>query len=165
MDCSQDCPLSADEFTEVDFVLPPKPPKAPTEPPKKVINCSNATAIQLILEDKEASECVEWAKKDNRWRLFLDDVRPMDHALSTAKHIVDSWETACASRAKWGNIEIPTLDSDDPITVGKLHAYLSEILAAHPEFADVPIHHEECHGNRETGCVEFLIEEGILVLS
>jgi hypothetical protein len=159
-----DAPLSSDEFTEVDFVLPPKSqnPQTPTVPPKEVIKCSNATAIQLILEDKEASECVEWAKKDNRWRLFLGDIQPIDHALSTAKHIVDSWETACASRAKWGNIEIPTLDSDDPITVGKLHAYLSEILATHPDFAAVPIRHHECHSVVETTVVEFDIEGGFL---
>lgn len=154
--------LSADEFTEIDFVLPPKPPKAPTESPKEVAKCSNGTAIQFILEDKETSECVEWAKKNNRWRLFLDDVRPLDHALSTAKHIVESWETARASRAKWGNIEIPTLDSDIPITVGKLHTYLSEILATHPDFAEVPLRYHECHSMVETTEVEFDIEGGFM---
>jgi hypothetical protein len=153
--------LSSDDFTRVD-PLPSKPKRNPPpepEPPK----CSIADAVQELLSNEGCEEGMAWLRSSS-YKGFLADMRPMDNAKTTASHLIHCWKTSCASRAKWGHIEIPTLSSD-PITVGQLHAYLSEILSAHPDFATIPVHHEECCGNVETGWVKFLVDEGILVLS
>ena len=135
---------------------PPQTPQTPQIPPK---TCS----VREALEQQNAEDCISWAET-NKFKHFLADVRPMEHSNNTATHILKCWKAACASKAKWGHIKLPTLTKEDPITVGELHTYLSEILAAHPDFAEVPVHHEECCGNVETCFVEFLVEDGILVL-
>jgi hypothetical protein len=152
--------LSSDDFTKVD-PLPSKPKRNPPPEPE-LPKCSIADAVEELLSN-EGGPCLAWLSSSS-YKGFLTAVRPIDHAKTTASHLIHCWKISCASRAKWGHIEIPTLSSD-PITVGQLHAYLSEILAAHPDFATIPVHHEECCGNVETGFVEFLVEEGILVLS
>ncbi len=157
--------LTGEDVEDVEFQWQPKATTTtnttnpdPIEEPK----CTIATAIRFLLEDDRATECWEWAKT-SRVRLLLDeDVRSLNRSLKTAKHMVDAWETACASRANWAHATIPTLSHEDVITVGALHRHLSEILAAHPTFAATPVHHHECHGVVETTEVEFDIEGGFL---
>jgi hypothetical protein len=157
--------LTTDDFTKVDPPKPkPKPkPEPAKEPAKEPPKCTIEEAISELLSKEEMESCLAWIRS-NSYKSFLAHVRPVEHAMDLAKHIIHLWKRSCESRAKWGHIEIPTLSSD-PLTVGQLHAHLSEILAAHPDFGTVPVHHEECCGNVETGWVEFLVEEGILVLS
>lgn len=154
-----------EEDYELAQALPPKPTLTlnpiSVELPQL---CTAVEAIQSILQNADdVATCLEWAKP--KYGSFLTDVRIVENSRCTAEDIIQSWKISCASMAKWGNAEIPTLHRKTSITVGELHAYLSEILVAHPAFAAVPVHHEECRGNVETYSVEFLVEEGILVLS
>ena len=153
--------IPADDY-EVAQAPPPKPKRAPS-PTKEQPTCTMAESIQNTLQGDDIAACLEWVKT-KYGESFLANVRPVEHFKYTTDTIIKSWKTSRDSIARWGNVAIPTLDCD-PITVGDLHAHLSEILAAHPDFASIPIHHEECHGNVETGSVEFIVEEGILVLS
>lgn len=119
--------------------------------------------IETVLGEK-APACVAWAVENHQ--LLIRPQTP-ERSEKDAEHIIEKWQTRTAAKEKWlakiGNGP-ESLDKNVTVTIGELHAYLTSLLALHPDVAHVPIRHEECCGDVETGYVEFDLEKEYLRL-
>lgn len=96
-------------------------------------------------------------------------VRPQtpERSEKDAQQIIEKWETRTAAKEKWLakiGTEPESLEKEDTLTIGELHAYLTSLLTLHPDVAHVPIRHEECCGDVETCYADFNLEKEYLRL-
>lgn len=118
--------------------------------------------IETILGEK-APLCVKWAEENNQ--LLIRPQTP-DRSEKEALHIIETWQKRTAAKEAWLTKlgKEPEELETESLTIGELHSYLTSLLAFHPDVAHVPIRHEECCGDVQTGYVIFDMEKEYLRL-
>jgi hypothetical protein len=106
-----------------------------------------------------------WAKENN---VLIARPQTPERSEQEADRLLKTWQTRTAAKAKWLeklSVVPEALEKDACITVGDLHAYLSNLLTLHPDVAGVPVFHEECCGSVETVQADFDLEKERLCLT
>lgn len=107
---------------------------------------------------------VDWAKENS---VLIARPQTPERSEKEADRLLETWRVRSAAKAKWLeklSVLPEALEKETCITVGDLHAYLSHLLALHPDVAEVPIFHEQCCGFMETVQVDFDLEKERLCL-
>lgn len=121
-----------------------------------------ADAIRILVGEK-ADECIAWAKEHQK---LIERPQTPERSEKEANYIIQDWKILSANKEKWLQklSEIPEPHEEEPLTIGGLHAYLTKLLALHPDISAVPVYHEECCGMTDSWLVEFDAEKDRLCI-
>ncbi len=130
------------------------------------IDPAKKTVVDYIrsLEGENADKCIEWAKEHQK---IISHPQTPERSERDAKWLIQDWKVQSANKEKWLSKlgELPDSFEEDDLTVGGLHAYLTKLLALHPDMASVHVYHEECCGQRGSWYVGFDAEEDRLCIT
>ncbi len=116
------------------------------------------------LAGENTEKFVEWAKEHQK---LISRPQTPERSEKEANRLFEIWKVQSANKEKWLTKlgKIPDSFEEDTLTIGGLHAYLTTLLALHPDMGSVHVYHEECCGQRESGYVEFDAEEDRLCIT
>ncbi len=118
------------------------------------VDTTKKTAADYIrtLAGEKADECLAWAAEHQK---YVDRPQTPERSERDAKWLLEDWTVQSANKEKWLSKlgELPE-SLEESLTIGALHAYLTKLLALHPDVATVPVYHEECCGPSDSYLVE-----------
>jgi hypothetical protein len=119
--------------------------------------------IKILAGDK-ADDCIVWA---NEHQKLIERPQTPERSEKEANYLIYHWKIQSANKEKWllKLSEIPESFEEGPLTIGGLHAYLTKLLALHPDVATVHVYHEECCGPSDSYLVEFDAENDRLCIT
>ena len=124
------------------------------------VDTTKKTAADYIrtLAGEKADECLAWAAEHQK---YVDRPQTPERSERDAKWLMEDWTVQSANKEKWLSKlgKLPESLEEVPLTVGGLHAYLTKLLALHPDVATVHVYHEECCGPTDSCYVEFDAEK------
>jgi hypothetical protein len=153
---SESFPLSDDEVETLTTTPRVQQREVLQETP---VELTTVEEVLLSMLGDKAMDYIAWGKEKYS---FFEDKAPIDICKRRVDLIVHECNRISMAKERLGHAEIPPLQQDT-ITVGQLHTYLTTILNKYPDFANVPVFHEECCGSVETTKIKFSLKKGILV--
>ncbi len=129
----------------------------------------NTTTRQFIEQrlGERAPECLAWLKANHRDSSIDRADWKEDSNLLTAKNIISQWEKEVKNITYWSARlpeDVPTLEAESVVTVGQLHEYLTKLMTLHPDVANMPVYHSECHSDVEACDIYVNIKGGYLLV-
>jgi hypothetical protein len=131
-----------------------------------VVDPTKKTVMEYVRGSlgEKADDFLTWAKEHQK---IVDRPQTPERSERDAKWLLEDWTVQSANKEKWTEKlgELPDSLEEEPLTVGALHAYLTKLLALHPDVATVPVYHEECCGQCDSWLVEFDAEKDRLCIT